>query len=97
MTLLIQSITCQNHTNTSIQFHNHKFPCIFQASYFKSGRSINQTVHKYPAKENSVTCSGSRSSQTSSLRREEYPHSSCRLSLRRDYDSGLGRVCGSSL
>jgi len=44
-----------------------------------------------------VTCSGSCSSQTSSLRREEYPRLSCRLSLRRDCDNGLGRVCGRSL
>jgi len=41
-----------------------------------------------------VTCSESRSSQTSSLRREEYPRSSYKLSLRRDYDSGPRRVCG---
>ena len=48
-------------------------------------------------KENKVTCSESRSNQTSSLRREEYHRSSYRLSLRRDYDSGPGRVCGRSL
>jgi len=44
-----------------------------------------------------VTCSGSRSSQTSSLRREEYPRSSYRLSLRQDCDSGPGEFAGTRL
>ncbi|QCE00207.1 hypothetical protein DEO72_LG7g1494 [Vigna unguiculata] len=44
-----------------------------------------------PTGENSVAYNGPRLSQKPSLRREEFPYSSYRLSLRQDRDRGLGR------
>jgi len=59
--------------------------------------TINRIYHKLsnsqqPGEENSMACSGPRLSQKPSLRREESPRSSYRLSLRRDRDRGPRRL-----
>jgi len=38
--------------------HNHRFPCIAQASYFKWSKSINQTIHNNHMKKTTWPSTG---------------------------------------
>jgi len=89
--------TCQYYVNLSIPIHNTR-----NFIHIHMPHTLNRVNHPILQfvtirGENSVACSDSRSSQEPSLRREECPRSSCRLSLRQDRDRGLGRFCERSL
>jgi len=78
-------------------FHTTYIPCYFSYCILKTHQSINQTLYIAFKRRNSKTHNASRSSQKPSLRREEFPRLSDRLSLRRDHVSGSRRFLAHSL
>ena len=77
-----------NHINL---VHSHRFCHTFHVPHAINRIYRKLSNSKQLGEENSMACSGSRLSQKPSLRREGFPRSSYRLSLRRDRDKDLGR------
>ena len=83
-----------NHINL---VHSHRFCHTFHVPHAINGIYHKLSNSKQLGEENSMACSGSRLSQKPSLRREGFPRSSYRLSLRRDRDNDPWKILAHSL